>query len=70
MKKSETAWVVVYMSQRRDEAQRAMDALAAEGFLVRMYPEGAESASGAFEIKCLQSEAREARDLLVEKGFA
>lgn len=69
MKREEADWVVVYMTNRREKAEKAAQTLEAENFLARIYPQGSESASGAFEVKCLMSEALEARNILTEKGI-
>lgn len=66
----EAKWLVVYLSDSRDRAENAARLLADEGFLVRGdVPGGPVSHSEMYELRVLQAEAQEARQLLIENGF-
>lgn len=63
-------WLVVYMTHSRQRAETVERLLSEEGFLVRAAElNRAVFGSGTFEISVLESEAQEARKLLLENGF-
>lgn len=59
-------WLVVYMSPSAQMADAVEQLLQSEGFLVRRR---AVSGSDTYELRVLESEAQEARKLLIEKGL-
>lgn len=59
-------WLVVYISPSLQMADAVERLLLDEGFLVRRK---AVSGSDTYELRVLESEAKEARELLVEKGL-
>ena len=63
-------WLVVYIAHSRHMADAVEMLLREEGFLVRVRAlNQAVSGSGSFEICVLESEAQEARKLLLENGL-
>ena len=64
-------WTVIHMTRGRMRAEEILQALQAEGFMARMR-QMSRAMSGEendFEILCLQSEAQEAHQLLIEQGL-
>ena len=64
-------WMVIHITKSKDAAKKVEDALAGEGILVKIkgvYKQKTES-DNYYEILVLESEAEEAKDILVEKGF-
>ena len=64
MEKPKARWIVISVAHSAEEAQAASDLLTREGFLVRVSAEPADSDVQLYEIRCLSSEAIEARSLL------
>ena len=64
-------WMVVHMAKSQAAAKRIRDCLAEEGLMVRMRPvyRTVSSAENYFEIQVIESESREAHDILLEKGL-
>jgi|GEM_PF-3091907 len=70
LKGSGADWLVIHIAQGGDQAQALIAALTAEGFLVRSEPAGKPGmGENAIEILALQSEAREARNFLLDSGL-
>ena len=69
-KDSGGSWLVIYMTHSLLTLESAERMLTEEGFLVRRRTlQRAVSGGGAYELCVLESEAQEARQLIVEKGF-
>ena len=67
---AEGLWRVVYMTHRLELLEAAERMLTDEGFLVRRRAlHRAVTNGGAYELRVLESEAAEARQLIMEKGF-
>lgn len=62
-------WLVVYVCSSLRMKEEVESLLAAEGFLVRCRTMDRSSADGLYELCTLESEAREARAFLTEKGL-
>ena len=63
-------WMVVYMTHSPQQAKAVERMLTDEGFLVQCRAlNRAVSNSGTYELCVLESEAQEARKLLVENGL-
>ena len=63
-------WLVVYMTPSLQALEAAERMLTEEGFLVRRRElNRSVSHAGAYELCVLEAEAREARQLIMEKGF-
>jgi hypothetical protein len=64
-------WVVVYMAQGKDTADKIRDILTQEGFLIKIKPvyKNVVSENNYFEIMVPKSEAHEVHKLLVEYGY-
>ena len=63
-------WMVVYMTHSLQQAEAVERMLTDEGFLVNCRAlNRAVSSSGTYELCVLESEAQEARKLLVESGL-
>lgn len=70
MKARAGVWLVVYMTQDLRALEAAERMLTDEGFLVRRRElHRAVSGAGAYELRVLASEAQEARQLIMERGF-
>ena len=63
-------WIVIHMAENTAAAERARTCLEEEGVLVRLRPVYRKAATeeNCFEIQVLQSEAEEARAILLERG--
>ena len=64
-------WTVIHMTRGQVRAQEILQVLQAEGFMARV-EQMSRAMSGEendFEILCLQSEAQEAHQLLIERGL-
>ena len=67
---ADSLWLVVYMTHSLPALEAAEQMLASEGFLVRRRElHRSVSGAGAYELRVLESEAQEARQLIMEKGF-
>ncbi len=62
-------WLVVYMTQNLQALEAAEQMLEDEGFLVRRRALQRAVSGGAYELRVLESEAQEARQLIMERGF-
>ena len=63
-------WLVVYMTHSLPALEAAERMLQDEGFLVRRRDlNRSVSGAGTYELCVLESEAPEARQLIMEKGF-
>ena len=71
MSHDESLWRVIHIAHSAASAERAQRLLSAEGFLARVRPAMRASArsEGLYELIVLESEATEARALLMENGF-
>lgn len=71
MKADSSKWIVIQMARSAEQAETLQRLLADEGFMVRVRPVARQLASGDnyHEVMALSSEAQEARDFLLEKGF-
>lgn len=71
MKADDSKWVVIQMARSADQAEQLKRMLTEEGFMARVRPVARQLASGDnyHEVMALSSEAQEARDFLMEKGF-
>lgn len=67
----DSLWMVVHMAHGRHHADNVEALLQAEGFLVkrRQLDRSVSETDGTFELRVLASEAREAREFLVDKGL-
>ena len=59
-------WLVIYMTRSLQALEAAERMLSGEGFLVRRRE---VSGANTYELCVLESEAQEARQLIMEKGF-
>ncbi|WP_129723663.1 hypothetical protein [Xylanivirga thermophila] len=64
-------WIVIYMAQSEDTAKDIQSMLTDEGFLVKSRPiyKNVSEQDNCYEILVPQSEAYEARCILVDKGY-
>lgn len=64
-------WMVVHMAKSQAAAEEIRDCLTKEGLLVRLHPvyRSVSSQENYYEIQVLQSEVREARCILLERGL-
>ena len=71
MKKNAARWVVISMVHGEDRALEAEQMLTREGFMVRLHSVYGENETGEqlYEVMALSSEAKEARQMLLEKGY-
>jgi len=71
MEGGKSMWMVVYMAQTKETAEQIRNVLTAEGFLVKLKPvyKNVSSEENYYEILVPKSEANEAHDILMEKGF-
>ena len=68
MKKS-AVWVVIQMVHGEEKAREVCDRLTGEGFMIRTRPASGEADEQVYEVLALSSEAREAREALLEWGL-
>ena len=63
-------WMVVHMARSQAAAEEISDCLTREGLLVRLHPvyRSVSARENYYEIQVLQSEVREAREILLERG--
>ncbi|MDO4357094.1 MAG: hypothetical protein Q4E13_11355 [Clostridia bacterium] len=71
MKTAARPWITIHMAHTAELASSAKELLESEGFLVNLRPLAHSVSQGenCFEIMVLKSEAAEARELLLERGF-
>lgn len=71
MKQSVKPWLTIQVLHSAEQADAARDLLEQEGFLVNVRPLAHSVSQGenCFEIMVLKSEAAEAREVLMERGF-
>ncbi len=71
MKTAVKPWITIHMAHTEELANSARELLESEGFLVNLRPLARSVSQGenCFEIMVLKSEAAEARELLLERGF-
>lgn len=71
MKTGPKPWITIHMAHTAELANSAKELLESEGFLVNLRPLAHNIAQGesCYEIMVLKSEATEARELLLERGF-
>ena len=64
-------WMVVHIAKSQVAAENIRDSLTEEGLMVRLRPVYRERSSeeNYYEIRVLESESREARAILLEKGL-
>ncbi len=64
-------WVVVTMAKSKEAAQEIQAVLSAEGILVKLKAlyKNVNEDENYFEVNVLESEAEEAREILMEKGL-
>lgn len=64
-------WITIHVAHTSEQADSARQLLEDEGFLVNVRPLAHNVAQGdsCYEIMVLKSEASEARELLLERGF-
>jgi hypothetical protein len=64
-------WIVIHMAKSLQLAQSVHDLLAREGFLVRLRPiyRTLSEDENYYELKVPESEAQEARQVLLDHGF-
>ena len=71
MKQSVKPWITIQVMHSAEQADDARDILESEGFLVNVRPlaHSVSQSENCFEIMVLKSEAAEAREVLMERGF-
>lgn len=71
MKSGVKPWITIQVLHSAEQAESAQQLLEQEGFLVNVRPLAHSVSQGenCFEIMVLKSEATEARELLMERGF-
>ena len=64
-------WMVVHMAKSQAAAEEVRDCLMKEGLLVRLHPvyRAVSSQENYYEVQVLESEMREARGILLERGL-
>ncbi len=64
-------WTVIHMTRGETRAEEILQALKAEGFMarVRQMSRAMSGEENDFEVLCLESEAQEAQQLLIERGL-
>ena len=64
-------WTVIHMTRGQTRAEEILQALQSEGFMARtrQMSRAMSGEENDFEIICLQSEAQEAQQLLIERGL-
>lgn len=71
MRKHDSLWVVIHMAHSLKRCDAAVELLSGEGFMVRsrLIDKALDGGEDCYEILALNSEAKEARDFLRERGF-
>lgn len=71
MKQSVRPWLTIQVMHSAAQADAARELLEQEGFLVNVRPlaHSVSHSENCYEIMVLKSEAAEARELLMERGF-
>ena len=70
MKNAKGVWVVIHMAHSQQKASDAQALLIREGFMVRIRPIARTLAGGqCFELQAIKTEAKEAREVLLENGL-
>ena len=71
MKQNIKPWITIQVMHSAETADAAREYLESEGFLVnvRALAHSVSQGENCFEIMVLKSEAGEARELLMERGF-
>ncbi len=64
----EPAWIVIHMAHSEEEARGVQEFLQGEGFMIRLRPVPG-AGEGLTEVCALPSEAKEARGVLVRRGY-
>ena len=64
-------WMVVHMARSRAAAEEVCDCLTKEGLLVRLHPvyRAVASQENYYEVRVLESEMQEARNILLERSL-
>ena len=64
-------WTVIHMTRGQPRAEEILQVLQQEGFMARMLQmnRAMSGEENDFEILCLQSEAEEAHQILIERGL-
>ena len=64
-------WTVIHMTRGQTRADEILQTLQAEGFMARtrQMSRAMSGEENSFEILCLESEAQEACQLLIERGL-
>ena len=64
-------WMVVHMARSQAAAEEICDCLTKEGLLVRLHPvyRSVASQENYYEVRVLESEMQEARNILLECGL-
>ena len=64
-------WIVIHMAKGKDRCDKITAALSADGVLVKIKPayKNVPDAENYYQICVLQSEADQARQVLIENGF-
>lgn len=72
VKKDEAGWIVIHMAHSATRAEELAHLLAREGFMVKTRVVAGVLSAGdhVIEVLALPSEAKEARDFLMETGQA
>lgn len=68
----DSIWVVIHMARGEAAAERVRERLANEGFMVRLRAvyKSVPPEENTYKVAVLNSEAAEARDVLIEAGMA
>ena len=71
MKQGVKPWITIQVMHSAEQADAARGILEGEGFLVNVRPlaHSVSQSENCFEIMVLKSEAAEAREVLMERGF-
>lgn len=71
MKQNIKPWITIQVMHSPEQADAAREILESEGFLVNVHAlaHSVSQAENCFEIMVLKSEASEARELLMERGY-
>ena len=64
-------WIVVTLAKSKDAARKVQEILSAEGILVKLKPlyKNVNEEANYYEVLVLESEAEEAREILIDKGL-
>lgn len=64
-------WIVVTLAKSKDAARKVQEILSAEGILVKLKPlyRNVDEEANYYEVLVLESEAEEAREILIDKGL-